>query len=401
MSSYYLRGQFLSRLYQVGILNKRILNAIAMWDRAVGKVLLCLALVLFATCPVRAQPQPIAGPMQTRHVRLNHTSATHLAKLLRTISPDGDPPDTWRPRARAALTRAGIPPVRIEALLEQNIPNLSTGGVTIIPDSSRNALLIRTPALNLPPLLELVKLLDAPSPQVLIEITAVQITHDNSAAIGVDLEYADGHRDPNQLYATVPASATGPVALNYQLISDNIDVFLAALARVGTVEVLSRPQLVITHNALGEISLAHNVPILSDTIPASDHAAPARVINVAAETLLRITPHIDQSGYVSLRIALQTESRAPHVEGSDTSRSPAFIRHSAQTQLRMRQGQTVCLGGLVSDSVSEIETKVWLLGDIPLVGALFRYTQAIPAQTELTIFLTPHIIAAPTQMSGN
>lgn len=376
-------------------MNTRIANTVAVLDRAVEQACLYVALVVFITCPVRAEEQPVTGPMETRHVRLNHTSTMGMTNLWRTMSPGDDAPGTWRARAEAVLLRAGIPPERIDALLEHNIPSLSAPGVTIIPDSGRNALLIRAPAPHLAGLLELVKLLDAPSPQVLIEITAVQISHDDSAGIGVDLGPTDGRGDPNQAYGAIPASATGPAALNYQLISDNVDVFLAALAQAGTVEVLARPQLVTAHDSPGELSFAHRLPIVTGDLAAT------QVKHLPATTFLMITGHIDPAGYVSLGINMQTGSRVSPVERSDTLPARLSIRHSGRIQLSIRQGQTVCLGGLVSPTISEIETKVWLLGDIPLIGELFKHRRAIGAKSELTIFLTPHIIAAPTEMPGN
>jgi general secretion pathway protein D len=116
---------------------------------------------------------------------------------------------------------------------------------------------------------------------------------------------------------------------------------------------------------------------------------------------VNVTPHINPQGLVTLDVypEISTATGAT-VAISNTVQAPLFAIRSAQSRVAIRDGQTIVIGGLMEDRVTESVDKVPLLGDIPLVGSLFRHTVKNKSKTELLIFLTPHVAEAPDLLPG-
>ena len=117
------------------------------------------------------------------------------------------------------------------------------------------------------------------------------------------------------------------------------------------------------------------------------------------QTVLDVTPHIHPDEYVTLEI-MQTidDVSAETFQISKDFNPQVLIRRSATTAVRVKDGQTVCFGGFVGDNIIENEDKIPILGDIPLVGILFKFVSRQRVKTELMIFITPHILQSPQEM---
>jgi type II secretory pathway component GspD/PulD (secretin) len=118
--------------------------------------------------------------------------------------------------------------------------------------------------------------------------------------------------------------------------------------------------------------------------------------------LLRVTPSINPDGFVRMaiepeisRLSLQT------TQISENFNSPVVTRRRATTTVTVKDGQTVVIGGLISDRFERIDQKIPLLGDIPILGALFRQFRENASKTELLIVLTPHVVRSPSQGGGD
>jgi general secretion pathway protein D len=123
------------------------------------------------------------------------------------------------------------------------------------------------------------------------------------------------------------------------------------------------------------------------------------VINFSREDVaitLQVTPQINESNYVTLEVLQEVQE----VEdgSSDSAGGPTTSKRSAETTVVVRDNQTIVIGGLMGSTDTEVQTKVPLLGDIPLLGRFFRSSSTVTRKTNLLIFLTPHVIDEPADL---
>ena len=222
-----------------------------------------------------------------------------------------------------------------------------------------------------------------------------------------------------------PVIEGGPVGATVP----SFGVALAALAQTGDSDLLSTPHLLALNNEEAEINIGQNVPLQGNSpgalgglgglaglagLAGAQGGAAANPASAAAGlgglgalgglgggfagspprgdvgTRIRITPHINESD----EIRLELEEEISDVGAAVPGNAIAFPinRRTAKTQLVVRDQQTVVIGGLMRDSVNRSQKKIPLLGDIPLLGALFRRTTTTKAKSNLLLFLTPYIV---------
>ena len=329
-------------------------------NAAASAFVLALLCILLVTPSICAQEAPsTVVQIETHHITLNHVSARELAGLLRTLYPESNTSNTWRPHTQAALRKAGIDPARIESIINQYIVDVPRDNLTIIPDPKRHALLIRAAAHHLPKVLQLIKLLDTAPPQVLVDVLIAQVNTDDTFSLGLDLNHPSVAADD----------------LSYQLLSDNVNVFLAALAQTANLNVLMQPELLIRDGTEGKISFTRETPTAPQAQTSTPPPIDSNLARESIQTALLLTPRIHPQGHLTLETILQTNNTR------------------AETQLRLHNHQTVCIGGFASNTTIERSQKLPLLGHLPLLGGLFTYKERVPIKTELIILITPHIIA--------
>ena len=109
--------------------------------------------------------------------------------------------------------------------------------------------------------------------------------------------------------------------------------------------------------------------------------------------IFEVTPHVNNAGMVTLDLAPKITATDGFVTVDSTSEAlvPKLTTREAKTSVMIKDGETLVIGGLISDTETEIEIKFPILGDIPLLGRLFRHNSKAKDKTDLLIFLTPHI----------
>ena len=356
--------------------------------------------------------------MEIRYQPLSNAQADSVAKLLKEIYPTEAPVmpvELQRVRREMSgqlgigeqsaladvLAQAGISGPSAQELMSRAISVVAVGELTIIPDIERNGLLIRTFSRNFTKVLELIDVLDKPRRQVLIEVFITQVQLDNEMELGVDFSFSDNIEYRNREYTlaqTLGAALQG-TGLNYQLISNNLSIFLHALQSTGKVDVISWPLIQTKNNAEAVISMGRQVPMVTTTKVSTEGAVSSEVKYEDVTTTLTVTPQIHPDDFVSLLINQTIDDvGTERFQISEDFNPQVLIRRKAKTQLRVKDGQTVCLGGFRGYSITETEERVPLLADIPLLGELFKYSTHERVKTELVIFLTPHILATPEEM---
>ncbi|MSU03701.1 MAG: hypothetical protein EXS23_00500 [Pedosphaera sp.] len=309
-----------------------------------------------------------------------------------------------------------------------NYPNnTQVGNATISVDpETRKVIVITDDETNLQ-IKDVLNRLDQPRPQVLIKVVFLEITHNNSSDVGVD---AGLRKDLGGGVTGVGANAFGLSGLNsspsnavnnvfgqnvqslsptppgaglYQVLGSDYQVTLRAIAQAGKAEVLSRPSILARNNQPATISLGQQVPLVSNTRFDAVNGQINTVTYQNVGIILRVTPFITSDGMVEMIVSPETSQladRSQWVPISANALAPVINSRLADTVVVVPDGQTVIIGGLMETHVLESESKIPWLGDIPWVGAAFRHKQKSKVKTELMIFLTPHVVAAPTELAA-
>ncbi len=274
-----------------------------------------------------------------------------------------------------------------DALIEFDI---ETRSVIVIADEETNQ------QIN-----ELIQELDKPKSQVLIKVAFVELTHNDNSNIGIDAVFngSIGGVEGNALTAGTAFDLGGSGGL-MQLNYDDVSVSMNALAEEGRVEILSRPSILTRNNREALISVGSLVPFMQTGNVNS--VTGVQIPQYEYEPIgisLRVTPYITPHGLVELSLFPEiSETTGDKIEVSEGLQLPVFATRSAQTVVVTPNGKTVIIGGLMQDNKVETIRKVPLLGDIPILGLLFRHKEMKDTKTELLIFLTPFIVQNPNDL---
>jgi general secretion pathway protein D len=248
---------------------------------------------------------------------------------------------------------------------------------------------------------ELIKELDKPKSQVLIKVAFIELTHNNNSDMGIDAIFngSIGGGEGNTLTAGSAfnlGGSGGLVQLNY----DDVSLEMNALEEEGRIEILSRPSILTRNNREALISVGSLVPFMQVGSVNSVTGVPIPQYEYEPIGIsLRVTPYITPHGLVELSLFPEiSETTAEKIEVSEGLNLPVFATRSAQTVVVTPNGKTVIIGGLMQDNKVVTERKVPFLGDIPILGSLFKHKELKDTKTELLIFLTPFIVANPNDL---
>jgi general secretion pathway protein D len=170
----------------------------------------------------------------------------------------------------------------------------------------------------------------------------------------------------------------------------NIGAVIQAYKTDTEVSILSTPQIMTLDNEEAEINVGSNVPYITQQQQSTTSTLVGYNTYEYKDVgvILNITPHINQENFVRLKISQQVTK----LTSAATSTTPTTLKRTAKTTVVVRDNETVVIGGLVGDSTENDTYKVPLLGDIPLLGWLFKTHSTSREKTNLYVFLTPHIV---------
>jgi general secretion pathway protein D len=172
----------------------------------------------------------------------------------------------------------------------------------------------------------------------------------------------------------------------------NIGALVRALQSESDVNILSTPNILTTDNQKAEIMVGENVPFITGRSQGAGGVTLTTIERKDIGITLRLTPQISSDDHVTLEIYQEISSLA-EVAGLDPNVvGPTTTKRAATTTVVVKNAQTVAIAGLIRDNKSTIEHKIPLLGDIPLLGWLFKFQTKKADKTNLMVFLTPHII---------
>jgi len=265
-----------------------------------------------------------------------------------------------------------------------------------------NSLVITDFPKNIAKLKELLNKIDIAPKQVLIEAKIVDITSSDLAALGITMaaDYNPGHGlfDRNNYFAErLTATVTLPEQ-NSTLSGDQIDVTaftmknfslpmtIDALVRDGKAKLLASPSIAVISGEEARIIIGERYPISERTQTTTGTTETVNFVDIG--TSLRVTPTINDDGYITMRVHPEVSSST-----STVGTNPRITTREADTTVRVKEGETLVIGGLIKNTDSETHEKIPILGDIPILGRLLfsRFSKTVE-QIELAVFITPKIL---------
>jgi general secretion pathway protein D len=273
---------------------------------------------------------------------------------------------------------------------------LFSDNLQVVLDEERNNIIIHSTQREYIEISKMLKQLDTLPKQILIEVTIAEVTLRDSMQFG--LEWFLKTRGSNY-GLTLNALGSGSAGIAGILTSTSGDFGLNfnALQTNKYVNVLSNPKLLVLNNHTGTINVGNQVPIVSSQSTASDLGTtggqPSVLQNIQYRNTgiqLSVKPTINSKGYLTLNIN-QNVSNAQTNDTSDIS-SPLIFDRSLTTDVLLKSGEMVVLGGLITENKSSDTTKLPFLGSIPILGKLFSTSGDSIDKTELVIMVKPTIL---------
>ena len=273
-----------------------------------------------------------------------------------------------------------------------------TGEVTIVPDVRANNLLVRSNRADFTLVQNVVTQLDTRPLQVMIEVLIAEVQHDKSIGLGVDwtLAETDLSHHPNGPKFTGEVSGAGDAGLGDFAIKVmkvggiNLESTLRLVAGKNAVSIISRPVVLTANNQEAEIVVGSQRPFVqvSRALPTELAVRDQVVQYMDVGTKLAVRPSISVDGSVELEVRQEVSTATAETQFN----APVISTRSVQTQLLIKDGQTVVLGGLTGKEKDVSVRGVPFLSGLPLIGGLFGHVSRQTTTTELFIFMTPRVI---------
>lgn len=278
--------------------------------------------------------------------------------------------------------------------------------VQVSADEGTNALIVTASAQDYQIIADIIDKLDIVREQVIVDMLIVEVSEDTLKEIGIDWATIDNAvADSVRFFG---ATNFGPrvdfIGGDWEGFSvgawkqtssgPGIAAILKALEQKSGVNILSKPNIVTSNHNKAKIVVGENIPfVMQSRITETDPATPTAIRTFEYRDvgiILEVTPHVSKSGLI--RLELKSEFTKFIDTGSlDTQRT---TKREAQTNVTMNSGSTVVIGGLIRDDKVTVEKKIPLVGDIPLVGELFKMRRDQLQKTNLLMFITPHVMGS-------
>jgi type II secretory pathway component GspD/PulD (secretin) len=276
--------------------------------------------------------------------------------------------------------------------LEKTFSKLVSGEGKVGVDNRLNSIVITDTAASLKRIRRAIDKLDIQSRQVMIEALIVNVKLTDQLKLGVDwtkLGTAQSYLSQG-LSITGSANPFGKVTVSTTSNEWNIQGLMDFVETNKDVRILANPKVLVLNNHTATIKTVKEIPYkeLSQTSGGGNIGTTAFK---EAGVTLEVTPQITEDGYIVMAIKPEQSAQIDTFILADNSQVPVIESRKADTTLRVKDGQTIIIGGLRERQPSIQESKVPVLGNVPIVGALFRKVNNELIESELGIFITPHI----------
>ncbi|MDD5560741.1 MAG: secretin N-terminal domain-containing protein [Candidatus Omnitrophica bacterium] len=277
---------------------------------------------------------------------------------------------------------------------------------TIEVDERTNKLVVTDLPHNMERIRELVADFDAKTREVLIEARIVEITLNDDFAMGVDWQKVYGlAMDSMTLTGSFPFSAPTSTSSTMKLsvgtlANDKYQFALTLIKSFGKLKVVSSPHIVVCNNEEAKFMVGTREAYVTTTITTGDVTTTTSesVQFIDVGVTLYVTPTINKDGFVKMHIKPEVSSISEWLETTEGNKIPIVDTSNVETDVLVKDGNTIILAGLIKRTTDKSVSKMPLLGSLPVVGKLFSNTSDLDSKKELAIFLTPHVISGLDEM---
>lgn len=291
--------------------------------------------------------------------------------------------------------------------LKGRIDQQAVGSITV--DERTNKLVIRALAGRRDEVLKILKDLDAPTKEVLIEVRVLSIVFSPTSDMGIDwsMAFKDSSIDAlrNLSFSNIMMNEStlstssglysnfGRIAVGKVGVSD-FTAAIRALKQVSDTKLVANPKLLVTNGEEAKIHVGDTVPYIVSTTSGTDpataiHSEDVRFVDVGLK--LSVTPTINDNGYVTMALKPEISTVTKSI-ASQGGGIPQITKTEVETNVMVKDGMTIILGGLKKDQKISTHKGIPGLMDMPLLGRFFRSSSESIEDSETVIFITPHIV---------
>lgn len=271
-----------------------------------------------------------------------------------------------------------------------NITAISGDGLRIVVDERTNAVIVYATGEAYRNILPLIKRMDVMPKQVLLEVMIAEVTLTDEFSMGVEFALNSGDFSMGTKGA-FGVEKMGGLGMGLKGVSG--EVLANFMQSNSLVNVLSRPTLVVRDGVTASMNVGTDLPVIGETSSDPNGDRQTTSINYRKTGVeLTVTPTINAQGVVLMEIDQKISNQLDSGTTSTVGNSPAIFERGIKTEVVADSGETIILGGLMSENTSTIDTGVPVLKDIPFLGKLFGATVDKVNKTELVIMVTPKVI---------
>jgi type IV pilus assembly protein PilQ len=269
-------------------------------------------------------------------------------------------------------------------------------------DAQSNKIIITDIPQKIKDIAKLFEAFDVREKQVLIEAKIVQVILKDEFQMGINweavIEKYKGLDFKNNLQIFNSTNNTSKVAIG-NLDKDHFTAMIQALQSVGKTRILSNPHITTTNNKEAKILVGTNQPYATSSIVSPGNGPVTTSENVTfidVGVKLYVTPVIHNDGFITMKIRPEVSTVSSTITTSEGNQIPVVDTSQVETNIIVKDGVTIILGGMIKNEKSLNINKIPILGDIPFLGSFFQTKDNLKQRTELVVFLTPKIITGDT-----
>ncbi|MBN1336856.1 MAG: type II secretion system secretin GspD [Deltaproteobacteria bacterium] len=376
-----------------------------------------------------------ASRAQIHVVYLEHAKAEDVAQVLanlagtsRTGTRTGTTGRTTQTQRQGRMPPGQVGPMDMaaDAAKEGGAVAAFESGLKVASDENTNSLVIISGPEEFRIVKQVIDKLDIRRKQVFVEVVLLEMASDDTFDWGIGYHAGSTSEEGSygaistQLNAyslglsasdllsgmamgvfgkSIEVAVTGDSGSTTTMSVPAFGVALNALQSNSAVNIVATPNVLTMDNEEAKFIVGRNIPFPISTGRDSNNNPIISYQREDVANTLKVTPQINESNFVTLEVFQEVQEIEEDSQGLDIN-SAGFItsKRSAETTVVVQDNQTVVIGGLISTTETEVETKIPVLGDLPLVGAIFRGTRKQSRKTNLLIFLTPHVIGEPEDL---
>jgi len=269
---------------------------------------------------------------------------------------------------------------------------LAEPGDSVSVNESYNALIVKTSTKNISRIEKAIRDLDVPPLQVMVEAKIIEVKYNDEGKVGLDIK-ASRAQDPNDVMQTKnfaerpvtdPTTGVAPFGFYAQVISGNVEAYLSTLLTKTNYNLVASPRIATINHKEASILIGSKIGYRTAVITTTGTVYEVKFLTTG--TNLTITPHVGEEGFIRMKIA-------PKVSvGTVVQDQPVENTTETASEVLVKDGQTVVIGGLTKNAETETDYGIPFLMDIPIIGGLFRKSTILNEKRELLVFVTPHIL---------